>query len=209
MNFDIVQVRNISRTPFLEPLIMPDGLKKQNRLVLNDKGSFVIEFTLIFGTVLIIIVFMMGFALDQLSAPDGLKKGGKLLALALGVSLAVTSAYHWIAKFAGDGLFLSSSHQNEEEILKGLYKRAHGFRTANRFEASEKLYIQIMQDFPKELNALFYLADLLWREMDESKKALRKFAELEKRIKQDSLKFEFRLALKRNIGNIKEELKES
>lgn len=195
---------------------MQDGLKKQNRLILgakglilNDKGSFAIEFTLIFGTVLIVVVFMMGFALDQLSTPDGLKKGGQLLALALGVSLAVTSAYHWIAKFMGDGLFLSSSHQSEAEKLKDLYRRAHGYRTANRFEASEKLYIEIMQEFPEELNASFYLGDLLWKEMEQPKKALRKFAELEKRIKQDSLKFEFRSALKRNIKNIKEELKES
>jgi len=183
-------------------------LKKQNRLVLNEKGSAAVEFTLIFGVVLIIAVLMTGFALDQISTPEGMKEGAKLAGIALVISLAIFFVFRKLASFMGDGPLLSSGNK-EAEILKDMFKKAHGFRTAKRFDPSEKLYNQIIRNYPDELNAPFYLGDLLWKELGQSKKALRKFTELEKRIQQDSLKFEFRAILKRNIENIKEELKGS
>jgi tetratricopeptide (TPR) repeat protein len=183
--------------------------KSRKLFKLNNHGNFTVDFAIVFIVILTGGAFFSDIAINQLSTPEGMKKGGKLLALTIISSLPIAFIVSVMTKVFGGGQGPVSRNRGEAEILRGHYKRAQNFRVTKKYDNAVRLFKQILRDFPEELHAQFHLGEVLWRDQNKPKQALRSFIDLEKRIKRDSLDFEFHAALNRHIENLKEELQES
>ncbi len=104
------------------------------------------------------------------------------------------------------GIFLGSKRKDDKAILKGMYHQANGLKMAGQLALAEKIYKQIIDEYPQEIEAPFLLANFLWIEMDRSKEALKMFRTLEQKIRLEKLPFKYRDALKQNISNLSTEL---
>lgn len=182
--------------------------KLKNQFLSDEKGNVFYEFLMIFLLVLVIGFLFAGFALSQMDTPDGMRKARNLFIMAFCFSLGITVAYNAVAKFVGHGLFLGSNKRDDAGILRGMYRQANGLRISSQPEQSEKIYKQILIEYPDELEARFYLGDLIWKDLKQGKRALRELKALERKIRQEKLDFKYLPALEENIGNLKEELEE-
>ena len=109
-------------------------------LKLNNQGNFTIEFAVVFLVILTGVSVFSDIALDQLSTPEEMKKGGKLLALTIISSLIITFFLSVTSKIFLGGNRPGSRNRGEAEILRGHYKRAQGFRVTKKFDHAVRLF---------------------------------------------------------------------
>ncbi len=137
---------------------------------------------------------------------------GKAILLFLGLSVVgviVAFILNQLLKGAGNvagGLFLGSKKKDDKAILKGMYQQANGLKLSAQYSQAEKIYRQIIDEYPQETEAPFILANLLWIEMDRSKEAMKMLLALEKKIRLEKLPFKYRKALKQKIADLSSEL---
>lgn len=184
--------------------------KSRNRSLSGDKGNVFYEFLVIFGVVLMVSLFLSGFAASQLNTPEGMSKVRSLFGIAFFFSLFITVGLNVVAKFVGHGLYLGGSKVRDDgAILKGMYEQAHGLRITSQPKQSEKIYKQILIENPEQLEARFYLGNLYWKNLRQGKRALREFKALEKKIREENLKFRYISVLKESIRDLKDDLAEA
>ncbi len=133
---------------------------------------------------------------------------GKAILLFLGLSVVgviVAFTLNHLLKGAGNvagSLFLGSHEKNDQAIVKGLYGQANGLKMTAKNSEAEKIYRQIIEEYPREIEATYLLAHLLWIEMDRSQEALKLLRALDKKIRLEKISFKYRAALNRDIKEL-------
>ena len=159
-----------------------------------------------------LIAIMLGASLfiSLFVAPFTGLGGAIILFLGLSVTgLTVAFLVNYFQKGTSSlmgGLFLGSKRKDNKAILKGMYHQANGLKMTGQYALAEKIYRQIIEEYPQEIEAPFHLGSLLWVKMDRSKEALKMFRTLEQKIRLEKLPFQYREALKKNITDLSSEL---
>lgn len=102
--------------------------------------------------------------------------------------------------FFGDfvlGSLYGGNRRNKDHkaILKGMYQQATGLRANDQNVQAEKVYRQILADYPEELDARYLLAELLYVKFDKPKPALRLIKELQKKVKEKDGPYQYSAAM--------------
>ena len=158
-----------------------------------------------------LLVIILGACLT-ISLFAAMKIGiGNAILLFLGLSVTgtiIAFTLSHLLKGAGNvagGLFLGSHRKDDPAILKGMYRQANGLKLSAKNSEAEKVYRQIIEEYPQETEAPYLLANLLWMEIGRSKEALKMLQALENKIRLEKISFKYRAALKRDIKELSEE----
>lgn len=186
---------------------MPNQRRRSKaRLAYGEKGSVLSEFLTIFSILLALIFCAAVVAFDLFKRPDAKMIGLELAGMACLLSMFITFVINFLPEFLSKRLYLGSDKRDDAGIMRGMYKQADYLRWSNRYDESEKIYRQILKEYPEELEARFFLGDMLWKDLNKGTQALKAFKALENTIREKGLDFQYREVLKENIQALKEQV---
>jgi len=140
----------------------------------------------------------------------GLFMGLKVFFYILGLGAALTVLFFIYLKIfaAGTGFLYhgGSSGKDHKAVIKGMYNLANGYRGAGEFEKAENAFHQILVDYPEELDARYYLAQLYDLKFDNPEKALAEYRRLKRKILELNTDYRYEDALEERINELKEHL---
>ena len=96
-----------------------------------------------------------------------------------------------------------SNHKDHTAVLKGMYNLANGYRGAGEFKKAENAFHQILVDYPDELDAMYYLAQLYDQKFDNPEKALAQYRKLKRKILELKADYKYEDALEERISELK------
>ena len=107
---------------------------------------------------------------------------------------------------AAGSLYSGSKEKDHKSILRGMYGKAEGQVLSAQFSQAEKVYKELLKEYPKELDAHYYLGRLYLRQFNDKKKSLEEFSRLKQKIKEQSVDYDYKDAVEENIKNLRSEL---
>ncbi|MCH8156929.1 MAG: hypothetical protein IID18_04110 [Nitrospinae bacterium] len=125
--------------------------------------------------------------------------GQKRFAFVL-IFLAGAALLHFYWKKKG-----KSSKKNDAN-LKKKYDKAHQLGWEENFQMAQNVLNEILKDYPKELDARFYLAGILWRKLNEPEEALEEYKKLEREVARQAVDYRYEDELKQNMEQLTEEI---
>ena len=96
-----------------------------------------------------------------------------------------------------------SNEKDHRAVIKGMYNLANGYRGAGEFKKAENAFYQILVDYPDELDAMYYLAQLYDQKFDNPEKALAQYRKLKRKILELKTDYKYEDALEERISELK------
>jgi len=140
----------------------------------------------------------------------GLLYGLKAFYFILGLGTFLTFVFFiYLTLFsstAGSLYHSGSNKKDDTAVIKGMYNLANGYRGAGEFEKAEKAFKQVLADYPEELDAMYYLAQLYDLKFDNPEKALGEYRRLKRKVNEHNKDYRYKDALEERINELEEYL---
>ena len=129
----------------------------------------------------------------------------KWYVLGIGTILSSTIFLYTRKAISGAGSLYhgGSNEKDHRAVIKGMYNLANGYRGAGEFKKAENAFYQILVDYPDELDAMYYLAQLYDQKFDNPEKALAQYRKLKRKILELNTDYKYKDALEERISELK------
>ncbi len=112
------------------------------------------------------------------------------------------------AGFSGSMYHSGSSERDHDAVIKGMYNTAEGLKLRGQYSQAEEAYLEILREYPKEMDARYLLALLYERNLDKPEQAIKEYRRLKREIREKRIDYKYKDALNENIKQLEEILKE-
>ena len=133
---------------------------------------------------------------------------GPIVGGLFGTLLSVV-AFAFITGFsnmAGSLYHRGSNVKDHKAVIKGMYNLAKGCENTGGFVKAEKIYKQILNDYPEELDAIYHLGRLYDKRFDEPERAYNVYRKLKKKLSGNNSDYKYGESLDKKINELKEYL---
>lgn len=113
------------------------------------------------------------------------------------------------AGFSGSLYHSGSTDKDNNAIIKGMYNTAEGLKLRGQYLQAEEAYLEILTEYPKEMDARYLLASLYERNLDKPEQAIKEYRKLKREIQENKVDYRYKDALNENIKELEKLLKES
>jgi tetratricopeptide (TPR) repeat protein len=125
----------------------------------------------------------------------------------IALNLVFFIAIKAFAGFSGSIYHSGSRERDHNAVIKGMYDTAEGLKLRGQYPQAEEAYLEILSEYPKEMDARFLLALLYERNLDKPEQALKEYKRLKQEITEKKIDYKYKDALNENIKQLKDILK--
>ncbi|MBI5188680.1 MAG: tetratricopeptide repeat protein [Nitrospirae bacterium] len=112
------------------------------------------------------------------------------------------------AGFSGSMYHSGSRERDHDAVIKGMYNTAEGLKLRGQYSQAEEAYLEILSEYPKEMDARYLLALLYERNLDKPEQAIKEYRKLRREIREKKIAYKYKDALDENIKQLEDFLKE-
>jgi len=133
--------------------------------------------------------------------------GFRMIAIYLifAIPLAIIGQF-WIAKSGklSGGLFHPSANgvKDDKAIIAGMYNLARGHLQTSEHLKAEKEYLEILKEYPDEMDAHYYLGTLYGEKFNKPEKALMHFKRLNRKIIDGGVDYQYHDSVREKIKDL-------
>ncbi|MBI3583471.1 MAG: hypothetical protein HY096_05905 [Nitrospinae bacterium] len=113
-----------------------------------------------------------------------------------------------ISDFSGSLYHSGSREKDHNAVIKGMYDTAEGLKLRGQYSQAEEAYLEILREYPKEMDARYLLALLYELNLYKPEQAVKEYSKLRLEIQEKKISYKYKDALDENIKQLEDFLKD-